>query len=145
MLGSMCYRLFTRNATHHSTKAIRTQDNDVGSWAYSKQLTSRSYVATPSLPRTSSWPSLHDASKNEVSGSLSGLTDAKESPPYTHSYVKEGSEITYATIWHGLLPSRYPSILEQNTVSILKGRFDSHYPVWNHLSLSSKEQGWLEL
>jgi hypothetical protein len=145
MLGSMCYRLFSRNATHHSTKAIRTQDSDVSSWAYSKQLTSRSYVATPSLPRSSSWPSLHDASKKEVSASLSGLTDAEESSPYTHSYVKEGSEITYATIWHGLLPSHYPSILEQNTLSILKGRFASHYSVWNHLSPSSKEQGLLQL
>ena len=148
MLGSMCYRLFTRNFTHHSVKVVLAQDHDISFRVYSKQLTPRSYVSTPSLPRSSSWPSLHDASTKEVGNNILGLGDVKRSFPYTTSCLKECSEMTYATIWHGLLPSHHPSILDQDTLSILKGRMDVHhlgFLPWNHSRHSSREQGLLGL
>ena len=145
MLGSVCFRLFSRNGTHHPTKVILTQDHNVSfRGGYLKQLTSRSYVASPCLPRSSSCPSLHDIGTRE-SGSVSELGDAKRLFPHTSLCSEEGSEVTCATIWHGLLPSHHSSILDHNTFSMLKrGSFDAHhlgFLPWKRSSLPCKEQG----
>ena len=133
MLGTVCFRLCSsRKSSQQSTRQSLLQASGSSFHAYSRQIASRSYAASPSVSRTLSWVCQHDASVH------------KRSCFHTSLCVEEGSEVNCATIWHELLPSHHPSILDQNTFSILKRGFEARhlgFLPWNRSILPCKDQG----
>lgn len=110
MLGSVCFRLCARGSNSLTTVALSHFHHP----SPHSQVLCRHVTA---LSRNLSWPCQQVATLNTEGCTSQSSSFVKRSCCHTSSCLVEGNEVSCATIWHGLLPSHHPSILDQNIIS----------------------------
>eukprot|EP00250_Pteridium_aquilinum_P001423 c11619_g1_i1 orf=148-1395(+) len=130
MLGTACFRLCIHRGSQCPPALIHS--HAYHNTPHPAQVTCR-HAASISVCRSLSWPRKHHTYTNGGECRLQGVSSIKRPCCHSSSCVEERSGVSCATIWHGLLPSHHPSILDQgiisplNTVSGFDPRFQSLY------------------
>lgn len=125
MLGTACFRLCARGNYGPSTSAL-SHSHPSSPCASSTTIISR-HTASLNISRNLGWPRQRAAAVSSDGCALHIASSVKRFCCHSSSCLAGGNELSCATIWHGLLPSHHPSILDQNVVS----------PVNNSYSFSS--------
>eukprot|EP00250_Pteridium_aquilinum_P019713 c24547_g1_i1 orf=1007-2269(-) len=147
MVGTACFRLHFRS-TCHGLNTVALSKSQYGSpHPYFIQVLSKPHVASPTLFQNRSRSQLyHQAAFNaDLCDGVRIPCPVQRSCCHTRLCMERGHELRCATIWHGLLPSHHPSILDQSTLeeTPIGTRYPASLPS-SFMRKSRQEQVWLD-
>lgn len=148
MVGTACFRLRFRGTSHCLTTVALSKSHYSSPHPYFIQVIGKPHVASPIVFQSRSRSQLHHRQvviNAEPCDNAQVPSPLKRSCCHTSSCTEGGHELRCATIWHGLLPSHHPSILDQSALG--ETHYNTHYPASlpsPFISKSGQEQVWLD-